>query len=52
MVVWDGDPLELSSAVSAVWIDGVAQPLTNRQTKLRDRYLEPKEGARPKAYQY
>ena len=52
VVMWDGDPLELSSAVTAVWIDGVAQPLTNHQTKLRDRYLEPQEGARPKAYQY
>ena len=52
VVIWDGDPLELSSAVTAVWIDGVAQPLTNHQTKLRDRYIEPQESARPKAYQY
>jgi hypothetical protein len=28
------------------------QPLTNHQTKLRDRYLTPQEGARPKAYEY
>jgi len=52
VVIWDGDPLELSTAAVAVYIDGVAQPLTNHQTKLRDRYLNPQEGARPKAYQY
>jgi imidazolonepropionase-like amidohydrolase len=51
VVVWDGDPLELSSAPVAVWIDGVAQPLTSRQTRLRDRYLNPQEGALPKAYE-
>jgi imidazolonepropionase-like amidohydrolase len=51
VVIWDGDPLELSSAPTAVWIDGVAQPLTSRQTKLRDRYLNPQEGALPKAYE-
>jgi imidazolonepropionase-like amidohydrolase len=51
VVIWDGDPLELSSAPVAVWIDGVPQPLTNRQTRLRDRYLNPQEGALPKAYE-
>ncbi len=51
VVVWDGDPLELSSAPVAVWIDGVQQPITNRQTRLRDRYLNPQEGALPKAYE-
>ncbi|HWI86108.1 MAG TPA: amidohydrolase family protein [Sphingomonas sp.] len=51
VVIWDGDPLELSSAPQAVWIDGVAQPMTNRQTRLRDRYLNPQEGALPKAYE-
>lgn len=52
VVIWDGDPLELSSAPVAVWIDGVAQPMTSRQTRLRDRYLNPKEGALPKAYEH
>lgn len=51
VVVWDGDPLELASAPVAVFIDGVPQPLTNRQTRLRDRYLTPQEGALPKAYE-
>jgi imidazolonepropionase-like amidohydrolase len=51
VVLWDGDPLEVTTAVTAVWIDGVAQPLTTRQTKLRDRYANPSEGELPKAYQ-
>lgn len=50
VVIWDGDPLELASAPTAVFIDGVAQPMTSRQTKLRDRYLDPVEKALPKAY--
>lgn len=51
VVIWDGDPLELSSAPLLVMIDGVEQPLATRQTKLRDRYAVPEEGALPKAYQ-
>jgi imidazolonepropionase-like amidohydrolase len=51
VVVWSGDPLELSSTPEAVLIDGVAQPMRTRQTELRDRYLTPEEGALPKAYQ-
>jgi imidazolonepropionase-like amidohydrolase len=50
VVVWDGDPLELATGVEAVWIDGVRQDLTNRQTRLRDRYRQPQEGALPHAY--
>lgn len=50
VVIWDGDPLELSSGVEAVWIDGVRQSLENRQTRLRDRYRDPREGALPNAY--
>lgn len=50
VVIWDGDPLELSTGVQAVWIDGVQQSLENRQTRLRDRYRTPTEGALPHAY--
>jgi imidazolonepropionase-like amidohydrolase len=50
VVVWDGDPLELSSAPTTVIIDGVEQPLGNRQQRLRDRYARPTEGDLPKAY--
>ncbi|MFN5632038.1 MAG: amidohydrolase family protein [Sphingomonadales bacterium] len=52
VVVWDGDPLELSSAATMVFIDGVEQPLGNRQDRLRDRYRNPVEGSLPKAYDY
>lgn len=51
VVIWDGDPLELSSAPVAVMIDGIQQPLDNRQARLRDRYRTPQEGALPKAYE-
>jgi imidazolonepropionase-like amidohydrolase len=51
VVIWDGDPLELSSAPQVVWIDGLQQPMTSRQTRLRDRYLNPQEGTLPKAYE-
>jgi imidazolonepropionase-like amidohydrolase len=50
VVIWDGDPLELATGVDAVWIDGVRQSLENRQTRLRDRYRHPQEGALPHAY--
>ncbi|HUQ12882.1 MAG TPA: amidohydrolase, partial [Novosphingobium sp.] len=52
VVIWDGDPLEVSSAVLAVFIDGVAQPIDNHQTRLRERYRTPTEGALPKAYDW
>nr|WP_238475399.1 amidohydrolase family protein [Sphingomonas cavernae] len=51
VVIWDGDPLELASTPTRVWIDGVEQPLENRQTKLRDRYRTATDGALPKAYE-
>jgi imidazolonepropionase-like amidohydrolase len=38
VVLWDGDPLELTSTPTAVWIDGAAQPMTSRQTELAQRY--------------
>lgn len=51
VVIWDGDPLEIGSVPTQLFIDGVDQPLTNRQTRLRDRYLVPEEQGLPKAYQ-
>jgi imidazolonepropionase-like amidohydrolase len=39
VVVWDGDPLEVSSAPTAVFIAGADMPLVSRQTRLRDRYM-------------
>jgi hypothetical protein len=37
-VVWDGDPLEVTSAPIAMSINGEAQSMTSRQKALRDRY--------------
>ena len=50
LVIWDGDPLEVASAPTAVFIDGEPQSLESRQTKLRDRYLDLDESERPLAY--
>jgi imidazolonepropionase-like amidohydrolase len=50
VVLWDGDPLEVSSAPLRVFIDGIEQPLDNHQTRLRERYRTPGEGDLPKAY--
>ncbi len=50
VVIWDGDPLELSSAAETVYIDGMLQPLDNRQARLRERYKTPAESTLPKAY--
>ena len=50
VVVWDGDPLELTSAPVAVLIAGVPQPLDNRQTALRDRYRDLGRQDLPLAY--
>jgi imidazolonepropionase-like amidohydrolase len=40
VVVWSGDPFEPLSQPTAVLIRGVEQPLTSRQIKLRDRYMD------------
>jgi imidazolonepropionase-like amidohydrolase len=39
VVIWDGDPLEPSSAATTVFIQGREVSLTTRQTELRDRYM-------------
>jgi imidazolonepropionase-like amidohydrolase len=38
LVLWSGDPLELSSRPVAMWIAGEAQPLVSRQSALLERY--------------
>jgi imidazolonepropionase-like amidohydrolase len=40
LVLWNGDPLELSTLAEQVWIGGRAIDMKSRQTELRDRYLE------------
>ncbi len=46
LVVWDGDPLELTTAAQHVFIRGVEMPQDSRQLRLRDRYLH-RAGAVP-----
>lgn len=38
IVIWDGDPLEVTSLPDWVMIQGVVQPLVSRASRLRDRY--------------
>ena len=40
LVVWDGDPLEITSSAEQVFIQGKTMPMKSRQTQLRDRYLQ------------
>ncbi len=49
LVLWTGDPLDVSSTARQVWFDGRAIPMRSRQTELRDRYLRA-AGTLPRAY--
>ena len=40
LVLWSGDPLEVTSLAQRVFVEGQSQPMQSRQTLLRDRYLE------------
>jgi imidazolonepropionase-like amidohydrolase len=47
VVIWDGDPLEVTSFPTAVFIRGKAIPMTSRQLELRDRYKDAKSPLPP-----
>ena len=49
LVLWSGDPLEVTTAADQVIIAGKAVEMVSRQTLLRDRYLAP-DPALPRAY--
>jgi hypothetical protein len=49
LVLWTGDPLDVSSVAQQVWLDGRAVPMRSRQTELRDRYLLTGDSL-PRAY--
>ena len=49
VVLWSGDPLEVTSVAEMVIINGELIPMESRQTKLRDRYL-PENPDMPRAY--
>jgi hypothetical protein len=40
LVLWSGDPLEVSTVADQVWIAGRSIDMKSRQTELRDRYVE------------
>jgi len=50
VVVWDGDPMEVTSAPIAMSINGEAQSMTSRQKALRDRYNPTSEDSRNYKY--
>lgn len=54
LVLWSGDPLDVTSTADQVWFDGRAIEMRSRQTELRDRYLPQatpaNEGGMPRAY--
>jgi imidazolonepropionase-like amidohydrolase len=52
VVMWSGDPLDNASSAEMVMIDGVQQPLTTRQTRLRDRYRDLSRRELPEAYRH
>lgn len=49
LVMWTGDPLEVTSIADAVILGGRNMPMVSRQTLLRDRYL-PQNPDMPRAY--
>lgn len=50
VVIWSGDPLEVTSAAEHVFIDGVEQPLETHQKRLLERYRYLPRTDLPKAY--
>ncbi|WP_334061477.1 amidohydrolase family protein [Alteromonas genovensis] len=53
VVIWSGDPLEVTEAAESVFIGGKAIKMESRQTKLRDRYmsLQQKKHVNPSQYE-
>jgi len=49
LVLWNGDPLEVTTTATQVFVGGRAVSMQSRQTLLRDRYLAPK-GERSRLY--
>ncbi len=50
IVIWSGDPLEVTSGAEQVFIDGVKQPLEDHQRRLLERYRNLQRTDLPKAY--
>jgi imidazolonepropionase-like amidohydrolase len=52
VVIWDGDPLEVGSVPTRVFIGGIEQSLDSHQSRLRERYRDLDESDLPKAYDW
>ncbi len=52
VVIWDGDPLQLSSAPERIFIDGIEQSKADHQSRLSDRYRDLDDSDQPKAYDW
>ena len=48
-VVWDGDPLQVTTSAVQVYAAGRALPMVSRQTLLRDRYLQRQQASQKAA---
>ena len=49
LVIWDGDPLEVTSYATSVILDGKVTSMETRQSKLLKRYL-PEDAGLGRAY--
>jgi imidazolonepropionase-like amidohydrolase len=52
VVIWSGDPLQVTSAAEQVFIDGVRQPMETHQTRLLERYRDLNRRDLPEAYRH
>src|SRR5690348_2748120 len=52
VVIWSGDPLQVTSAAEQVFIDGVRQPTETHQTRLLERYRDLNRRDLPEAYRH
>lgn len=52
VVIWSGDPLEVTSGAEQVFIDGVEQPLETHQKRLLERYRSLQRTDLPMAYRH
>lgn len=52
VVIWSGDPLEITSGAEQVFIDGVQQPLETHQRRLFERYRYLPRSDLPVAYRH
>jgi imidazolonepropionase-like amidohydrolase len=50
VVIWDGDPFEVTTRPVHVFIEGRETSLENRQTRLAERYKDLSRGERPLQY--